>query len=101
MITVNVVNMGHDITARIADTNEFIASLRISGERCRRNTKIYEVLGVQHFNALDSGTGDRRIFDCKTLSRVQDSKKLTTPEELFIKQCLAYCSKEGIEIHFA
>lgn len=92
--------MGHEITARIPGKKEVVATLRINGRR-RRETKLYIALGVEHFNAQDSGTGDTAVFDSRTLAKVKGHIFLSPDERTFIQTCLSYSKAEGIEIEFA
>lgn len=92
--------MGHTLTARKPDTQEVIATLRISGRR-RRETKIYTALGAEQFNAQDSGTGMSAIFSTKKLGAVKNSIFLTADEREFLQTCFSYSKWKGIEIEFS
>lgn len=80
--------MGHHITAFI-DEQE-VASIHIGGLN-RRSTKIYDRLGAEEFNMLDSGSGGSKIFqpiEWRVINPYNVSfEDLSVEENEFLKKC--------------
>lgn len=104
MIMQNAVDMGHDITAKLPDSGQASAYLRIGG-RGRRQTRIYDALGVPQYNRLDSGSGDSKRFTSLQLANAIyehfDGKHTLTDDELcFLNSCIQADEGQGIKITF-
>jgi len=88
--------MGHNITA-IGKSNKQIASLRMQ-ERVGKNSAIYAALNVPHFNRVNSGSGDSKVFTRDELREAANHPNLSNDERVFLESIKTF---DKIEIEFA